>query len=167
MPLMEYIVLKQKADLSWEPLEMIHGEEIWRNAFPISITKGKNEWEAVISCEGLEKTLTFDFEFYHSKLLELSEKVNLEEKDYWLNLINDYKYGFPKESEWYTFGSVCAWGIWEIKSGEYQGQPCLIATHGIQGYDKFDFWGELDVYFVYDAYGKTRFLDMEFRNGES
>ena len=166
MPLMEYIVLKQKEDVSWVPLEMIQGEEIYQNAFPISITKGKNEWEAVISCEGLEKTVSFDIAYYHGKLLELRENVD-EVKDYLSALINDYKYGFPETSEWYTFGSVCAWGIWEIKSGEYQGQPCLIATHGIQGYDKFDFWGELDVYFDYDAYGKTRFLDMEFRNGES
>ena len=32
MPLVEYIVLKQKADMSWAPLEMIHGEEISKNA---------------------------------------------------------------------------------------------------------------------------------------
>ena len=167
MPLIEYIVLKQKTDLSWEPLEMIHGEEVDQNAFPISIAKGKNEWEAVISCEGLEKTVSFDIAYYHTKLLELRENALEEEKDYLLALIKDYKYGFPDESEWYTFGSVCAWGIWNIKSGEYQGKPCLIATHGIQGYDKFDFWGELDVYFNYDAHGKTRFLDVKFRNSES
>ena len=167
MPLMEYVVLKQKTDMSWEPLEMIHGEEIYQNAFPISITKGKNEWEAVISCEGLEKTVSFDIAHYHTKLLELRENALEEEKDYLLALINDYKYGFPQSSEWYTFGSVCAWGIWNIKSGTYQGKPCLIATHGIQGYDKFDFWGELDVYFDYDTQGKTRFLDMKFRNSES
>lgn len=166
MPLQEYIVLKQKTDESWQPLEMSHGEEIWQNAFPISIAEGKNEWEAVISCEGLEKTVSFDIDYYHSRLLQLRENVSGEEWDYLTKLINDYKYGFPIESEWYTFGSVCAWGIWNIKSGEYQGKPCLIATHGIQGYDKFDFWGELDVYFNYDDQGKTRFLDMEFRNSE-
>ena len=167
MPLQEYIVLKLKADLSWGALEMIQGDEVYQNAFPISITKGKNEWEAVISCKGLEKTESFDIAYYHSKLLELRETVSGEEWDYLTKLINDYKYGFPKESEWYTFGSVCAWGIWNIKSGEHQGKPCLIATHGIQGYDKFDFWGELDVYFDYDAQGKTRFLDIEFRNSET
>ena len=167
MPLMEYIVLKQKTDMSWEPLEMIHGEEIYQNAFPISITKGKNEWEAVISCGDLEKKIIFDLAFYRSKLEEQWEKEESEYKEYLETVISDYKRGFPEESEWYTFGSVCAWGIWNIKSGEYQGQPCLIATHGIQGYDKFDFWGELDVYFDYDAQGKTRFLDMKFRNSES
>ena len=167
MPLMEYIVLKQKEDVSWVPLEMIQGEEIYQNAFPISITKGENEWEAVISCEGFEKTVTFDIAFYHSKLLDLRKSAEPEEAEYLLKLANDYKYGFPKDSEWYTFGSVCAWGIWNIRSAEYQGKPCLIATHGIQGFDKFDFWGELDVYFDYDEHGKTRFLDMEFRNSES
>ena len=167
MPLMEYIVLKQKTDMSWETLEMIHGEEIYQNAFPISIMKGKNEWEAVISCGDLEKELIFDLAFYRSKLEEQWEKEESEYKEYLETVISDYSRGFPEESEWYTFGSVCAWGIWKIKSGEYLGQPCLIATHGIQGYDKFDFWGELDVYFDYDAQGKTRFLDMEFRNSES
>lgn len=167
MPLIEYIVLKQKSDLSWEPLEMIHGETMMDNAFPISITKGKNEWEAVITCGDLEKTIIFDLKFYYLKLMELMEKVEADEKDYYERLGFDYEKGFPEESEWYTFGSVCAWGIWNIKSAEYQGQPCLIATHGIQGYDKLDFWGELDVYFNYDAQGKVRFLDMEFRNSES
>ena len=167
MPLVEYMVLKQKSDLLWESLEMIHGETMMDNAFPISVTKGKNEWEAVISCEGLEKTVIFDLKFYYSKLMELWEKAETDEKDYYERLGFDYEKGFPEESKWYTFGSVCAWGIWNIKSGEYQGKPCLIATHGIQGYDKFDFWGELDVYFDYDAQGKTRFLDMEFRNSET
>ena len=167
MPLMEYVVLKQKTDMSWEPLEMIHGEEIYQNAFPISITKGKNEWEAVISCGDLEKEFIFDLAFYRSKLEEQREREESEYKEYLETVIVDYKRGFPEESEWYTFGSVCAWGIWDIKSGTYQERPCLIATHGIQGYDKFDFWGELDVYFDYDAEGKTRFLDMEFRNSES
>ena len=167
MPLMEYIVLKQKADLSWEPLEMIHGENEWENAFPISIVKGKNEWEAVISCGDLEKEIIFDLKNYYIKLSEIWETDESEESEYWIRLLSDYEKGFPEESEWYTFGTVCAWGIWNIKSGEYQGQPCLIATHGIQGYDKFDIWGELDVYFNYDAQGKTRFLDIEFRNSES
>ena len=167
MPLMEYIVLKQDADLSWQPLEMIHGEEMYQNAFPISISKGKNEWEAVISCKNLEKELIFDLAFYFSKVEEQFEKEESEYKEYLKGLVNNYEKGFPGDSEWYTFGSVCAWGIWNIKSGTYQGKPCLIATHGIQGYDKFDFWGELDVYFDYDAQGKTRVLDMEFRNSES
>ena len=167
MPLVEYIVLKQKADMSWEPLEMIHGEEISQNAFPISITKGKNEWEAIISCGELEKKVTFDISYYHSQLLKMRENANSEEKSALLSLINDYKYGFPETSEWYTFGTVCAWGIWNIQSGEYLGKPCLIATHGILGYDKFDFWGELDVYFDYDAKGKTRFLDLKFRNSKT
>ena len=167
MPLVEYIVLKQKEDLSWKPLEMIHGETMTDNAFPISIAKGKNEWEAVISCGDLEKKEIFDLKFYYTKLEEQFEKEESEYKEYLKAVINDYKKGFPEESEWRAFGSVCAWGIWNITSGEYQGQPCLIATHGIQGYDKFDLWGELDVYFNYDEQGKTRFLDMEFRNSES
>lgn len=161
MPLQEYIVLKQE-EFVWQPLEMIQGEEVYDNAFPISITRGKNEWEAIISCQGLEKTVSFDIANYHSMLLDMRIKAPSEEKEYWLDLINNYKYGYPETSEWYDFGSVSAWGIWNIKSGEYDGKPCLIATHGIQGFDKSDIWGELDVYFDYDAQGKIRFLDMMF-----
>lgn len=162
MPLQEYIVLKQQEEFGWEALEMIHGEEVYDNAFPISVIRGKNEWEAVISCKGLEKTVSFDIAKHHSMLLDRRKEAPPEEKEYWIALIHDYKYGYPEESEWYSFGSVCAWGIWNIKSGEYNGQPCLIATHGIQGFDKTDIWGDLDVYFNYDAQGKVRFLNMEF-----
>ena len=162
MPLQEYIVLERKEESVWEPLEMIHGEELYENAFPISIKRGKNEWEAIISCKGLEKTISFDIAAYHAMLLETRENAPIEESEYWSTLINDYKYGYPNESELNPFGSVCAWGIWNIKVGDFKGQPCLIATHGLQGFHKSDFWGELEVYFNYDLQGKPKFLDMEF-----
>ena len=91
---------------------MIHNDGVYANAFPISVTQGKNEWEAIISCQGLEKTISFDIANYHSLLLDKREKAPDNEEDYWSSLINDYKYGYPEESEWYTFGSVC--GGWEI-----------------------------------------------------
>ena len=63
------------------------------------------------------------------------------------------------------FGSIAAWGIWEICSGTYDGRNCLIATHGLQGPEgKFDTIGLVDIYFDYNEKGLVNILDMEFRD---
>ena len=67
MPLEEYIVLKQY-NSSWKPLEMIHGETMMDNAFPLSVTKGDTKWQAVISCENLDESVTFDVESHYLDL---------------------------------------------------------------------------------------------------
>ena len=164
MPLEEYIVLKQ-TNSSWEPLEMIHGETMMDNAFPLSVTKGDTRWQAVISCENLDKTVTFDVELHYLDLKREFEFVsdNGGETEFTSQLIERYETEFVDYPSGEICGNVSAWGIWNIEVGEYEGHPCLIATHGIQCYDKFDFWGEADVYFDYDENGNTRFLDIQFR----
>ena len=63
-------------------------------------------------------------------------------------------------------GSVCAhtsaWGVWNIHYGTYEGQGCLIAEQGIEGYSKEDIWGNVFIYFDYDTNGKIRILDLTF-----
>lgn len=164
MPLMEYIVLKQTGS-SWKPLEMIHGESMTDNAFPLSVTKGDTAWQAVISCENLDKTVTFDVELHYLDLKREFEDAseNGEETEFTAQLIERYENEFVEYPSGEICGNVSAWGIWNIETGEYEGHPCLIATHGIQCYDKFDSWGETDVYFDYDENGNTRFLDIAFR----
>ncbi len=164
MPLMEYIVLEQTGS-SWRPLEMIHGEMMTDNAFPLSVTKGDTAWQAVISCENLDKTVTFDVELHYLDLKRKLEdaSANGEETEFTAQLIERYENEFVEYPSGEICGNVSAWGIWNIETGEYEGQPCLIATHGIQCYDKFDSWGETDVYFDYDENGNTRFLDIAFR----
>lgn len=164
MPLMEYIVLKQTGS-SWKPLEMIHGGTMTDNAFPLSVTKGDAGWKAVISCDDLDKTVTFNVELHYLYLKRECEYLldNGEETESIAQWIERYETEFVDYPYEEICGNVSAWGIWNIEEGEYEGHPCLIATHGIQGYDKFDVWGEADVYFDYDENGNTRFLDIQFR----
>ena len=64
-------------------------------------------------------------------------------------------------------GNPLPWGIWEIWSGTYKGENCLIAEHGLGGPDgKYDYYGNADIYFNYDADGKIKILDMVFRPTE-
>ena len=58
--------------------------------------------------------------------------------------------------------SIMEWGIWKINLTEFDGRPCLMALQGIQGYSKEDQWGEVEIYFDYDAEGKIRILDLKF-----
>lgn len=169
MPLEEYVVLKQN-NSSWKPLEMIHGETMVDNAFPLSVTKGDTKWQAVISCENLDKTVTYDVELHYLDLKRECEFLSDsgEETEFTSQLVERYETEFVDYPSGEICGNVSAWGIWNIEIGEYEGHPCLIATHGIQCYDKLDFWGEADVYFDYDEKGDTRFLDIQFRplNGD-
>ncbi len=164
MPLEEYIVLKQN-NSSWKPLEMIHGETMMDNAFPLSVTKGDTRWQAVISCENLDETVSFDVELHYLDLKRECEFLsdNGEETEFTRQLVERYETEFVDCPSGEICGNVSAWGIWNIEVGEYEGIPCLIATHGIQCYDKFDCWGEADVYFDYDEKGNTRFLSIQFR----
>lgn len=162
MPLEEYIVLKQY-NSSWKPLEMIHGETMMDNAFPLSVTKGDTKWQAVISCENLDESVTFDVESHYLDLKREFLSDNGEETEFTSQLVEWYETEFVDYPSGEICGNVSAWGIWNIEVGEYEGKTCLIATHGIQCYDKFDFWGEADVYFDYDEKGNTRFLSIQFR----
>ena len=144
MPLEEYIVLKQY-NSSWKPLEMIHGETMMDNAFPLSVTKGDTKWQAVISCENLDESVTFDVESHYLDLKREFLSDNGEETEFTSQLVEWYETEFVDYPSGEICGNVSAWGIWNIEVGEYEGKTCLIATHGIQCYDKFDFWGEADV----------------------
>lgn len=141
MPLEEYIVLKQY-NSSWKPLEMIHGETMMDNAFPLSVTKGDTKWQAVISCENLDESVTFDVESHYLDLKREFLSDNGEETEFTSQLVEWYETEFVDYPSGEICGNVSAWGIWNIEVGEYEGKTCLIATHGIQCYDKFDFWGE-------------------------
>lgn len=138
MPLMEYIVLKQN-NSSWKPLEMIHGETMMDNAFPLSVTKGDTKWQAVISCENLDESVTFDVESHYLDLKREFLSDNGEETEFTSQLVEWYETEFVDYPSGEICGNVSAWGIWNIEVGEYEGKTCLIATHGIQCYDKFDF----------------------------
>lgn len=158
MPLTEYEVLKCK-DGVWFPLEVYTGEDCLDNQFPIHIVYGSKKNEIIISCDGTDKTITYDItKHYEAKVVEYEEseyygevyKAILEGQDY---------------VEGADFGSVAAWGVWDIWPEVFEGRNCLVANHGIQGPEgKFDILGDLNVYFDYDEAGKIQILDIVFKN---
>lgn len=156
MPLVEYAVLKQTGG-SWELLEMIHGEDMLDNGFPISCRYGNAENTIVITCEGLEKEIVYHTqEHYRSQMEEYRDSPMYAEFAAILSG-DQYEAGAP-------FGGIAAWGVWEICSGTYDGRNCLIATHGLEGPSgKWDMLGLVDVYFDYDERGYVNILNMEFR----
>ena len=60
-------------------------------------------------------------------------------------------------------GRISAWGVMDVELSEYEGYPCLVALQMVEGSDKFDIWGCVDIYFDYDINGKIRVLDLKFR----
>lgn len=162
MPLQEYAVLKKKGD-AWEKLEMYQGRDILDNAFPIHVVKEKEPFGAAIYCEGLERTIFFDVEKQYRYWKEFAQddpSIAGVMAEYYENISGTV----PGKVGWGdTIASTCAWGIWSVQWGSYEGESCLIAEHGIQGYSKEDFWGNAFVYFDYDQNGKIRILDIQFQ----
>ena len=113
MPLEEYIVLKQY-NSSWKPLEMIHGETMMDNAFPLSVTKGDTKWQAVISCENLDESVTFDVESHYLDLKREFLSDNGEETEFTSQLVEWYETEFVDYPSGEICGNVSAWGIWNI-----------------------------------------------------
>lgn len=122
MPLEEYIVLKQY-NSSWKPLEMIHGETMMDNAFPLSVTKGDTKWQAVISCENLDESVTFDVESHYLDLKREFLSDNGEETEFTSQLVEWYETEFVDYPSGEICGNVSAWGIWNIEVGEYEEKP--------------------------------------------
>ena len=154
MPLEEWFVLKQ-GESGWELLEMYHyGEDMLDNGFPLSVTLQEKDYQLLIACEGCEKTIPYDATDHYAE----KEK----EKEF-----GDPSYDAYTESNFEKddiVGGTCAWGVWYIRSGVYEGENCLIAEHGLQGPGgKYDFYGCVDVYFNYDKAGKVAILNLEFR----
>lgn len=153
MPLAEWFVLEKTED-GWEMLEMYHEEgNMLSNAFPITVVMDKKDFGFSIRCEGWEGEIPFDATaHYELKKAEL-EWGNGAYKEF---MEGQYEVGD-------SIPSSC--GIWEVHSGTYNGENCLIALHDLGGPwgSKYDCYGNVDVYFNYDANGKIKILDMEFK----
>lgn len=157
MPLVEYAVLKQTGS-SWNPLEMIHGETILDNGFPIT-SRYKEENTIVITCEGADQEIVYNFKEYYENRIREEQESSGDARQY--AEILEQQGGYREGDE---FGGIAAWGVWEICSGTYDGRNCLIATHGLEGpLGKWDNMGLVDVYFDYDERGQVHILNLDFR----
>lgn len=152
MPLEEYAVIK-KTSSGWQELEGCAD-----NAFPIHVYKDKEHYSLSISCDGFDKAILYDVEYLYDFYVEQVELNGAE--TYYSEVKNFYMSDVYSASVGSEVGEVCAYGIWNIIVSSYNGQTCLVAEHGIQGRDKCDPWGLVQVYFDYDSDGKIRILDL-------
>jgi len=150
--LAEWFVLEKTGE-GWQMLEMYHFEgDMLSNAFPITVLMDKNDFGLSIRCEGWDGEIPFDATTHYERMKIVEAGINAYE----LFTEGQYKVGD-------VVGGTLPYGIWEIRSGTYQGENCLIALHGLGGpAGMYDIYGNADVYFNYDENGKIKILDMEF-----
>lgn len=153
MPLEEWFVLKE-VDGGWERLEMYHyGDDMVDNGFPITVVLEERDFDFVIRLEGWEGEIAFDATEHYER-----RKAELEEGNGAYEAFMEGPY-----VEGSVVGSPLAWGVWNIQTGTYGGNNCLIAEHGLGGPGgKYDYYGNAYVYFNYDEHGKIKILHMEF-----
>lgn len=154
MPLAEWFVLEKTED-GWEMLEMYHEEgNMLSNAFPITVVMDKKDFGLSIRCEGWDGENPFDATAHYE---QMKEELEIGNNAYEVFADGQYEVGD-------VVGEPLPWGIWEIQLGTYNGENCLIAQHGLGGPSgKYDYYGNVDVYFNYDANGKIKILDVEFK----
>lgn len=157
MPLEEWFVLKDMNG-EWKMLEMYHnGDDMSDNSFPIFVKLHKKPFELEISCTGLSDTILFDSSKHYERM-----KAELEQGNEAYNVFMDGSYENGS-----IVGGTLSWGVWSMQVDIFEGENCLIAKHGLCGpYGKYDYYGDVEVFFNYDENGKIRILNMEFMPAE-
>lgn len=146
MPLLEVMVLKEYKD-KWKMMDIPFGETE-HNEFPITITKGEEEFEFIVTEEIGGKQVTFDASSYY---IDKEEGGPDSVKGY---LANEF---LPGD----IVGHAAAWGIWEAWTEDYEGRDCIVVKQGLHGVSgKFNPLGEILVYYVYDEDGDIEVLDL-------
>ena len=80
-----------------------------------------------------EKEIIYNIETHYENIVKEYREYGMDYSAY-ARILEGNMYEEGNE-----FGSIAAWGIWEICSGTYDGRNCLIATHGLQRPEgKFD-----------------------------
>lgn len=144
-PLIEVLILKQTDD-RWSSMKLPQNEG-GNNGFQFDITRGKGEFDFIISSELMDEKLHFDASSFYVD----SPEANPDS-------IQGYRSNHYQEGDSVAF--ISAWGIWEAKSGTYGGNNCIIAEQGIEGPSNNGL-GRILIYFDYDEQGLPRILKVE------
>ena len=163
--LTEFAVIKKEGD-SWKELDNLNNSRVAQGdyySFPLVMVHDEG-FKINLSCEGLDKVITFDVEENYNSMTELaadqwSTEAEKNAKRYYEKEILSSPAGTP-------VGYISAWGVWDVKIAEYEGYPCLVALQGVEGPNKHDIWGCVEIYFDYDKSGNMRLLDLTFGNSE-
>ena len=131
----------------WSQMD-IPRNELGNNGFDFKVTRGKDEFEFIISFDNDEQEIHVDASHFFVD----DGSDNIDAIKYYRE--NNYKEGDE-------VGSSLGWGICEAKTGTYEGRNCIIATeilevpygHGL---------GDINTYFAYNEQGKVEILNVEF-----
>ena len=74
-------------------------------------------------------------------------------------IIKSYHENHYKEGD--EVGLISDHGIWEAKTGIYNGRKCIIAVEGIEGPYGHSL-GRINIYFTYDERGKPVILNVKY-----
>lgn len=146
-PLTLVLCLKQ-AEGQWKLMD-IPRNEIGNNGFPFKITRGKKEFDFIISSDAIDQDIHFDATNYFKD----DESGNIDSIQAYRS--NKYKVGDE-------VGFISAWGIWEASTGTYKGRNCIIAVQGIEGPYGHGL-GHLSIYYSYNEDGAVEILNVEYQ----
>lgn len=144
--LIDVLCLKQ-TDGPWYQMD-IPLNDLGNNGFPLKITRGKDEFDLIISSDDFEQKIQFNAAQYFVD----DESDNID-------TIQSYRKNNYKEGDEVDFSS--GWGICEAKTGTYEGRNCIIASQGIEipyGHGL----GQINIYFTYNDQGKVEILNVEY-----
>ncbi len=146
-PLKDVICLKQ-TNGQWNLMD-IPINETGNNGFSFEIKRGKDEFDFIISSSDIEQEIHFDAtQFYIDDESGNSDSIQAyREKNY-------------KEGD--EVGLISPWGIWDARTGTYEGCHCIIATQGLEGIYGNNL-GQINIYFAYSEKGNVEILHVEYQ----
>lgn len=145
-PYKAVLCLKQM-DGKWNQMDLPKNEGGYHE-FPFQITKGKGEFDFIISSEDTDQIIQYDASGYFK-----------EDESNDPSYIQDYRKNNYKEGD--EVGFISAWGIHDAKTGTYKGDNCIIVNQGIEGPYGHSL-GEINVYVTYSEQGKAEILKFEY-----
>ena len=144
-PYEEVLCLKQTDD-TWNEMEYPTNED-GSYEFPFKITRGEEEFDFIISSDDTDQVIHFDASGYFID----SDTGNAD-------TIQSYRSNHYKEGD--EVGFISAWGVWEARTGTYEGRNCIIAVQGIEGPYGHGL-GQINIYYNYNEQGKVKILTVK------
>lgn len=122
--------------------------ELGNNCFPFNITRGKEEFDFIISSEYTDQQIQFNASSFY-----VDEPLSNP------NSIQAYRNNHYKEGDQVAY--ISSWGIWEAYTGTYDGHSCIIAIQGIEA-PYGNLLGRVIIYYDYDVNGSIEILNIEY-----
>ncbi len=146
-PLTDVLCLKE-TDGQWNRMD-IPLNETGNNGFSFEITRGKDEFDFIISSDDLEQKIHFD-----------ATDFFVDDEGGNIDSIQAYRKNNYKEGD--KVGFISGWGIWEARTGTYEGCNCIIALQGIEGPYGHGL-GQINIYFAYNEQGEVDIMKVEYQ----